>query len=67
MERLTVDQLVHQFQVNHRSHYTGRVDLQLAKGECWSLYFQLGRLVGNRRGSPFPTVVSQLIAILSRN
>jgi two-component system, chemotaxis family, response regulator PixG len=45
MERLTVDQLVHQFQVNHRSHYTGRVDLQLAKGECWSLYFQLGRLV----------------------
>jgi len=45
MERLTVDQLVHQFQVNHRSHYTGRVDLQLAKGEYWSLYFQLGRLV----------------------
>jgi two-component system, chemotaxis family, response regulator PixG len=45
MERLTVDQLVHQFQVNHRSHYTGRVDLQLTQGECWSLYFQLGRLV----------------------
>jgi two-component system, chemotaxis family, response regulator PixG len=45
MERLTVNQLVHQFQVNHRSHYTGRVDLQLTQGECWSLYFQLGRLV----------------------
>jgi two-component system, chemotaxis family, response regulator PixG len=45
MERLTVDQLVHQFQVSHRSHFTGRMDLRSTKGEHWSLYFHLGRLV----------------------
>jgi two-component system, chemotaxis family, response regulator PixG len=45
MARLTVDRLVHQFRVNHRSHFTGKMDLQTIKGEHWSLYFHLGRLV----------------------
>jgi two-component system, chemotaxis family, response regulator PixG len=50
MERLTVDQLVHQFQVSHRSHFTGRMDLRSTKGEHWSLYFHLGRLVWTTGG-----------------
>jgi two-component system, chemotaxis family, response regulator PixG len=53
MGNLTIYQLAQGFQVSHRSHFTGRMDLQSAKGESWSLHFQLGRVVwatgGNHR------------------
>ena len=68
MERLTVDQLVHQFQVSHRSHFTGRMDLRSTKGEHWSLYFHLGRLVWTTGGQHrFSALVSHPAAVLSRH
>ena len=45
MERLTVDQLFYQFQLNSKLHFTGRLDVRSAPGHAWSLYFRCGHLI----------------------
>ena len=45
MERLTVDQLFYQFQLNSKLHFTGRLDVKSSPGHAWSLYFQHGHVI----------------------
>ncbi|HCF27719.1 MAG TPA: response regulator [Cyanobacteria bacterium UBA11049] len=50
VNRLTLDSLVNQFQVNHLTHFTGHLDIQADNKHGWRLYFHMGRLAWTTGG-----------------